>query len=167
MEAMIEWIKIEAGFLTVATLLIGVGVWLGRISANQRNFKDFMKEVKTDLREINDKLLNILSKPKRDVIDTRSPLQLNDLGKKIWKELDASKWVERFGQATKTSFNNKDSYEIQEFCFRYVQTDEIYSDEETRRIREMAYDNGMSEFDVRRVIGIKFRDTIVDVVQST
>ncbi len=44
-----EWIQIESGILAVVTLLVAIGVWLGRITANQNYFKDFMKEIKGDL----------------------------------------------------------------------------------------------------------------------
>ncbi len=107
------------------------------------------------------RLLDILSNPNHNVLNAQSPLRLSELGQKILKELNADDWVDQIAQTIQISVENKDVYGVQEYCFRHAQNDTIYSDDKRKQMRSVAYENGVSEFDVRRVIGLKLRDAIL------
>ncbi len=59
----------------------------------------------------------------------------------------------------KDKVQGKEEYDIQHFSFKYID-DYPYTDEEQSILRKVAYDRGVSEGQVRRVLGIELRDKL-------
>lgn len=100
----------------------------------------------------------------RDVIKVESPIRLSDFGESISEDVSAHAWAERVSETVKTIVKDMDAYEIQVFCFEYVENNAEYSDEEQRTIRKIAYEQGVKAEDVRRVLAVELRDKLLEHV---
>ncbi|MYF63583.1 MAG: hypothetical protein F4183_03700 [Rhodothermaceae bacterium] len=150
-------LEIVASLIAIVSALIGIGIWIGHVNSDRQNLKTLMKRMEKKL----DEILSLVRQRSNTVKDG-SPLCLNDKGEKVWKDLDASEWIERFFDDTKNLVRDKDAYQIQQFTTEYVTSDKHYLEEELKLIREIAYENGLSDFDVRLVLGIKLRDKLLE-----
>lgn len=90
------------------------------------------------------------------VAASQSPVRLTDLGKAISEDLDAVTWANEIAITVKDKVQGKKEYDIQHFSFKYTD-DYPYTDEEQSILRKVAYDRGVSEKQVRRVLGIELR----------
>lgn len=148
------WIAVG---LTSATILVTSGIWIGRVNSDRKNFKDFMEEVRDKLDRIFERLP---STPQ--IIRATSPLRLTDFGETLAKELDTSTWVERLVPLVRDEVKDLPAYAIQEYCFNYTR-EYIGSDEETARLKEVAYNNGVTEDDLRQVLALGLRDRLLSL----
>lgn len=149
----------------ILILILGVGTavhkiskWSGSVDTDRTNFREFMQKIEDKIEQI------FLRLPPPKTVNSRSPLRLNPLGEHIWAELNASEWIDTFADTVHESVKDKEAYEIQEYSFEYVDNNNHYSEDQLRIIRRLAYENGLSDFDVRRVVGIKLRDRLLDSV---
>ena len=145
--------------LALAGGLIGVGVWIGAVNTNMKNFKDGLAEL---AKEIRDDIKKILGRLPATIAEGQSPLRLNDLGKAVSKEIAARTWADRLIPTVAKRLEGNEAFEIQDFCFLYV-TDLEYSEEEARAIKKSAYDNAISVEQVRRVLAIELRDKLLAI----
>ena len=95
-------------------------------------------------------------------VTSESPLRLSELGKTLSEEIDAEAWVERIADQLKVNVAGKDAYEIQSFCFDYVENTDQYSDQERRIIHKVAYQRGIMAEEIRRVLAIELRDKLLE-----
>ena len=65
--------------LLLASMLVGVGIWLGSMEDNTSTLKKSVEEMKGDIKNILDKLSKIPTK----TLEIQSPSHLNDLGKEV------------------------------------------------------------------------------------
>jgi hypothetical protein len=167
-----DWIKTIAVIATVVlsaiSLHIGVwrkffriGEWKGKVDADRSAFKEFMKEVKDDIREINKNILRIFSQTSSGFIYGASPLRLTEQGQEVAKKLNATDWAEKTAEILKNEVADKEAYNIQEFCFVYASRDENYANNELKSILEYAYSNGVPKENVQSVFGIELRDKLL------
>ena len=56
-----EWLPVATAF-TLATALVGIGIWIGAVNADRKSFKEVMREVRDDIREARDDIKAILSR---------------------------------------------------------------------------------------------------------
>ena len=54
-----------------------------------------------------------------------------------------------------------DAYAIQEFSFDYADDERLYTEDETHTIRENAYENGLTDSQVRQIMGIELMDILL------
>ncbi|MCY4672312.1 MAG: hypothetical protein OXD43_00855 [Bacteroidetes bacterium] len=146
------------------------GIWKGSVDADRANFKEFMREIREDIKEINgkidkinDALRDIFSRLPAKIETTQSPLGLSDLGKDVSKDLDAVSWANKTADMVQDKVKGKEAYQIQRFSFEYADRDDHYTDEERNQIHRIAYDRGISEEQVRRVLGIELRDKLLSI----
>lgn len=148
------WITVG---LTSATILVTSGIWIGRVNSDRKNFKDFMREVREKLDRIFERLP---STPQ--IISATSPLRLTDFGETLAKELDTSTWVEQLVPRVRENVKDLPAYAIQEYCFNYT-SKHLRSDEERARLKEVAYNTGVTEDDLRQVLAIELRDRLLSL----
>lgn len=46
-----EWLPAATAF-TLVTALVGIGIWIGGVNSDRENFKEFMREVRDDIKTI-------------------------------------------------------------------------------------------------------------------
>ena len=151
--------------LTVGTAVFVGGRSVGGVNSNLKSLNtsvgnvkvtlsDFMKEVRGKLDQIFERL------PSPPAIIEGSPLRLTKLGRNIAEELEADAWAARLADGLKEQVQGMDAYEIQDHCFEYVEK-HAYSDEERKRVRSVAYENGKPVDEIRRVLAIQLRDKLL------
>lgn len=145
-------------FLVIATGKIGhrISKWSGSVDTDRENFKKFIQEVKSDIKE----LFSRLPPP---VIKSGSPLVLTDFGKEISKLAAGSKWATKTAIKFLDQIEGKKPYQVQKFAFEVAENDEYFSDKEYERIQEAAYERGIDEKLVRQVLGVELRDKLLEM----
>ena len=94
--------------------IFGVGKWVGAVNSDRASLKQFMDEVRKDIKEI-------LQRLPAKVVTGRSPVQLTDLGKRVSECLDASSIVQGLAPKLIDLVAGKPDYEVQEICFSYIE----------------------------------------------
>lgn len=139
--------------LAVISVLVTIGIWIGSVNSDRTKFNEFIKEVRSKLDKILDRLPPL-------AVSSGSPLRLTEFGDKIAKQIDAERWSDQLASKVATEVKNKTPYEIQEFCLTYVQELEV-SPEQNEVLHNCAYENGLEAKVVRRVLGIVLRDKLL------
>lgn len=141
--------------LAVVTALIRLGMWVGGVNEHKRVVTSFMAEIREDVKKL-------LRRTGTAAVAGASPLRLTDLGNTIASELDTTSWAKRTAEGYRDLTEGKRPYEIQEFCFEYVSSDEFRpSDDFTVAIKTCAYDHGIDNDQVRTVLAIALRDELL------
>lgn len=128
--------------------------WKGEVNADRASFKEFMREIRDKIDKIFDRLPPV-------VAIGRSPVRLTELGQTISKEIEAPAWAGRIAAAVEDRVKGCEAYDIQDFSFSFVDGELQYSPDERRAIRKCAYEHGVSEEQVHRVLGIELRDKLL------
>ncbi|MCY4673252.1 MAG: hypothetical protein OXD43_05725 [Bacteroidetes bacterium] len=134
------------------------GEWKGKVDTLLESIvKDLERigEELTELRKI------VFSRFGNSVISSDSPLRLTAFGETISREITAQAWVERVADSLYEDIKGMDAYEIQVFCFEYVESTDEYSNEEQKAIRHAAYKRGIKTKDIRQVLAIELRDKLL------
>ena len=138
--------------------LFALGEWVGRVNTDQTTFKDFMKEMRADIKEI---LLRLSSTP---TATSASPIQLTEFGQEISHELKVKEWVPTQAEVLLERARGMQEHEVYDLCMDHVQsrTDE----EKTLRdaIRASAYQHGIDVAQVQRVYVIELRDALLKLL---
>lgn len=139
--------------LLAASMLIGAGIWIGKVDADRRNFREFMEEIRKDIKEIFTRL------PAKPLSET-SPLTLTDKGRKMLAEINGVAWAQTASSAVIEKVRGMDEYQIQEFCFKYVREINL-TDEQEASIRKCAYENASNKEETLDVLAIEIRDHLL------
>ena len=118
-----------------------------------------MKEIRDDIKQIFSRLPPV-------PVSNESPLQLTDLGKNISSTLKGRDWAKRTASELVKQIQDKKPFEIQEFCFDYVQKEFKPTSDQDERIRACAYENGLKREQVLEVLVIELRDAILVLVND-
>ena len=143
-------------FAAVGTIF-GFGLWKGRVDSDRASFKEFMKEVRNDIKEI-------LRRLPSHTLAGSSPLRLTDLGKSISERLDAPALAQDLAPLLQQRIKGKTPYEIQEMCFDYIRHEYKPPDEVEALIKTCAYDNGIDRGQVVDVLAVELRDRLLGMV---
>lgn len=141
------------GFLGTGWYMLYHAKWRGAVDADRTSFKEFMKEVRDDIKKI-------LGRLPLAVAEGQSPFRLNDLGKSVSEDIGARAWADRIVPTVADRLKGREAFEIQDFCFAYVSEME-YTEQEKRAIKKSAYENAIEEGQVRRVLAIELRDKLL------
>ena len=138
------------------------GKWEGSVNAKIESFEKFAKDIREELKEIRDDVKKIFERLPAKATASLSPVRLTDLGKKVSKEIKASNWVEKVIHLAIPQVKGKDHYDIQEFCFEYVEQESVLTEKMNERVKFSAYDNGIEKRQVLRVLAIELRDALFE-----
>ncbi len=160
-----EWIKspvIIPAVIAFVTLLVTVGIWIGRVNSDRENFKEFMKEVRDDIGKIRDDIGEIFRKLPSSPVDSLSPLQLNDLGDQIADHMDAKAWAGALSEKILEQIEGMEDYEIDEYSRDYVsRLDEAWQ----RKISSSAYKFGLERNSIELVLAVVLRNVLLQRLQ--
>lgn len=147
---------ILVAFLAVGSVLVSIGVWVGSVNADRKSFKEFMNEVRNDIKKI-------LARLPAPTIESGSPIRLTDLGRSVADDLDVGKWVEQVAPSLTARVKGKPPFEVQNFCFDYVK-DEFEPDEkQLRKLQMCADENGIDLDAVLDVLAVELRDRLLEL----
>ena len=173
MEASIHigWI---IGALTLLVAIVGaaisIGQWKGRLDAEReetkrnvlglhRTLEGFVSEIRSDIKQIFKSL-------SPSVLTSGSPLRLTELGRKISDSINGATLAEEFAESLRNQVAGKLPYEIQEMAMAHVKETWTPSEEVDRRIKSVAYENGLKREQVLDVIAIELRDKLLQEEKS-
>lgn len=142
--------------LALAGAIFGAGKWVGAVNSDRASFKEFMAEVRDDIKEILQRL------PARTVTGG-SPLRLTDLGRKISEHLGAAAIARDLADEFRDRVAGKPEHEIQETCFDFIENRYVPAKDVDALIRASAYENGIEREQVLRVIAIEMRDRLLQL----
>ncbi len=148
---MLDWLPVATAVGLVSALL-GIGIWIGGVNSDRENFKEFIREVREDIKKILRRL------PPR-TIEGASPLRLTELGRAISKELDAGKWAREVAPSVQCDAD--DAFGIQQLSFEYAKQEDSFSPAMVRAIRKSAFEHGIEEEQVRQVLALELRDVLL------
>lgn len=157
-----EWLNSPAiiiAALAVLGTIFGIGRWVGNVNSDRTKFHDFMEEIRTDIKQI-------LGRLQPTVVSSSSPLELTDLGKAISTKLNVREWVQQHAPALTEEIEDKQPYQIQEFCFTYVKRKFSKDDDDLRRIQACAYEHGIEQTQVLNVYAVELRNALLPMPAS-
>ena len=137
------------------------GIWEGGVRSSLKTFGDRLSDLEKQVAHLVRFLAGIFG---HAVIRAESPLRLTEFRKSISEEIAARGWADKMSQILRDKVEHKNAYEIQLFCFDYVETNAEYSEEEQHAIHDSAYERGIEASDVRRVLAIELRDRLLEYV---
>ncbi len=140
--------------LAIAGLVIRLAVWYGAVNADRKNFKEFMEEIRKDVKAI-------LSRLPPSPVASDSPLRLTKFGTEIAEEIEAQSWAERLAPSLMHEVGGKEPFEIDRFCIDYV---ERLGPEWDRKIAKSSYEFGIKESGIKSVLHVVLRDEILKIV---
>ena len=146
--------------LTVIGAVWKLGRWSGTIDSDHKSFREIVGKLESKLDEISKAVYQLLGASKDSVAATASPLKLNDFGQKISSAFGAKEWANARAGALHGQMAGKQPYDVQQFCFDYV-TEDILSEDELKRAKDIAYDNGTIISNVLRVLAFELRDCLL------
>ena len=153
------FVNSPAVIIAVVTALIGIGIWIGKVifnlSALNTSLSDFMKEIRTDIKKIFERLPS-------PTLSENSPLGLNALGQSISGKLRGRTWAEQVAKQLADTVQGKSPYEIQSQCFDFVEEAEL-GQSMRKAVLDCAYENGISEDQVLDVLAIELRDIVLSL----
>ena len=154
-----QWLStplIVTAAIAIATLLVSIGIWVGRVNEGRGEVKKFMEEIRDDIKKIFRALPG-------STVTSASPLRLTDLGETISERLNASQWANHLVQELRPQIEGRNQYQIQEFCQGYVTNQRFEDDQEfLTLIQVCAFDHGLTESQVRDVLMVELRDALLE-----
>ena len=139
--------------LAASSALVGIGVWIGSVNSDRKNFREFMTHVRKRIDDIFDRLPNPLT-------NSSSPLSLTEMGREISVEIDARQWAARNLHDAKKATANKSPYETQQDCFDRAKMENL-SGEEKRKVEDAAFNRGLTVSQILDVLAIELRDMLL------
>ena len=135
--------------------VFAAGKWHSSVNSDRDNFKEFMQEVRQDIKEI------LRRMPPVPVISD-SPLRLTEFGEKLAGCLNATQWAEQVAPSV-TVPDGAEPFRIDEIAERFVHA---HLDEETRdTVARCAYEYGIDQEGVRGVLRVILRDELLKIAE--
>ena len=128
--------------------------WYGSVNSDRSSFKEFMNEVRDDIK----KILQRLPAP---TVASSSPMTLTDFGKEIAEELGAKTWAEGLAPNVLEEIKGKRPFEVDEFAEDYVQK-ELTKDWQDN-VAASAYRRGLKREHVLNVLRVVLRDELLRI----
>ena len=144
------WILVA---LAIASGLIAAGKWIGNVNSDRTSFKEFMKEIRTDIKKI-------LGYVGPRLADNESPVVLNALGKKVSEAMGVKVWAKETAPGLLGEVAGWKEYRVYEFCTEYAKNLEL-TEEQEDIARTLAYEHGFQPEQVRTAYAIELRDALL------
>lgn len=129
------------------------GEWKGSVNSRLDALEKGLKDI-----------LDLFVKRGSPVAGGASPITLTKLGKEIAEEIFARKWANDLAKdliKDIVEVMGKRPYEVEEFCFQYMRETPKLSEEMKEKIKETAYEKGITQRDVLDVLALELRDEII------
>ena len=143
--------------VTVITLVYRYGLWKGAVDSDREGFRNFMAEVRADIKEILTRLPPV-------PVTVNSPTILTNYGMKISDTVDAKAWAKAEAGKLITQVKGKEAFEIQNVAFQYANEFEPSLDL-LRKMSACAFENGTELESVRKVMGVELRDVLLKLLE--
>ena len=108
-----EWVSVIVVSLMMVGLVLKMGRWMGRVDDHVGTVKDFMQEIRNDIKQIFVRLPPV-------PVASGSPVVLTDFGRKISNHINAETWASYTAPGLLGDVKGKEDYEIDAYCESYV-----------------------------------------------
>lgn len=154
------WILVVLG---VGAILFKAIVWYADVNSDRDKFKEFMNEIKSDLKGIRENLaqLNLYFPP--TVTVEKSPLQLTELGASLYECLDAKTLIDEQAKGMKDQVAKMNRYQVQEHCENFFMAEYKPDDETLSKWQDCAYEKGLKMRHVHLVLSVELRNKILSL----
>ena len=141
--------------IAVITSAYKFGVWKGKVDNDRTSFREFMNEVRADIKLI-------LTRLPPTTTTSASPIRLTELGERISNSIDAKNWAIKTAQELVDETKDMDSFEIQDFSFKHAKA---FDPDEAllENMREAPFESGIELSGVRNVLGVVLRDELLQM----
>ncbi|MCY3986732.1 MAG: hypothetical protein OXF23_06830 [Candidatus Dadabacteria bacterium] len=129
------------------------GEWEGSVNSRLDALEKGLKDI-----------LDLFLKRGSPVAESSSPINLTDLGKDIARKISARKWASDLAESLikeVVEVAGKHPYEIEEFSFQYMRGNPRLSEDMKQKVKETAYEKGITQRDVLDVLALELRDEII------
>ena len=145
--------------IAIGTGIFKTGKWVGSVNSDSATFKDFINEVRDDIKKILDRL------PAK-VVASGSPIRLTDLGNQVSEKIDAKNLAGEHAQKVFNKVKDSAPYEIQEYCMEYVKEESAWAPDQLKEFGNCAYENGIPLEQVFDVIAVELRDALLELIEK-
>ena len=121
---------------------------------DRKRFREILDEIREDIKKIFRRL------PPVEATGS-SPLRLTDLGHAISTDVGGVAWAIRTAPDLEDQVEGMEAFEIQRFCFDHIAEADKFDDAMRRAILKSAYERGVREEQVLRVLAIELRDKLL------
>ena len=123
---------------------------------DRKRFREVVDEIREDIKRIFRRLPPV-------AVAERSPLGLTNLGHAISKDVEGVAWAIRTAPGLEERIRGMEAFEIQRLCFDHVAEPTSFGDAMTKAIQKCAYERGLKEEQVLRVLAIELRDKLLEL----
>ena len=131
--------------------------WVGKRESFEDTTGNFIKEIRDDIKKIFDRL-------PPPVATSKSPLKLSEFGQSISSEVKASDWARGKAPDLLVSVKGKHPYEIQDFCYGMVFSEDFAKEDIYPLAKECAYNRGIKVSQVQEVLALELRDALLELI---
>ena len=146
--------RLVLAVLAVASAIFAAGRWVGKVDAAVKQFNEFAKEIRAQLKDI---FLRLPATPAP--VSSSSPLQLTDFGRKMAEFMDASSWARETVPSLRENVAGKLAFEIDVFSRDYVREHMDRDD----RVAKCMYEMGVDRDAALRVLQVVLRDELLKI----
>ena len=150
---MADWLNtplIVIVVIAVVGAIFAVGKWVGSVNTERSSFKEFIKEIREDIK----KILGLLPPAPASA---SSPLTLTEYGEELSGKLGAVNWAQLIAKTVLAEVRGKQPFEIHNYCKDFVSK---ISSEKHPGIFKLAYENGITDEHMKIVLAIVLRDEL-------
>ncbi|MCY3984126.1 MAG: hypothetical protein OXE85_09455 [Roseovarius sp.] len=132
--------------------------WITRVDSDRENFKEFMREIKEDVKGMREDIKRIFERlPPPKVVDSASPLKLTEYGRQISDLINAQEWAKTFADKHVKDFKDKEGFEIYDISKDFVEKESGEGTDLGRKVKRAAYEMGTTVDKVRTVLAVELR----------
>ena len=153
-----------AAAIAIGAVLVSIGIWVGTVITNLKSLKDAVSEIKGSVDKIRESINGFLHELTSKTLNPGSPLEPNELGQKVSTSIDSPSIVKSIAPSLCERANGKLPYDIQELCFDFIRDEYKPVEDIEKKIKQCAYDNGISRADVMDVLAVELRDEILRLI---
>jgi len=148
-----EWIKDPRVIVSVIAAILGIGYWVGQVNSDRKSLKEFMDEIRKDIKDILGRL------PPPRPVQGSSPLSLTEFGERIADDIKARDWALSLARSLFDDVGAMEPFEIDEYCDAYVRNK--LDDAWQRQVARCAFDFGIDRDGVLSVLRVVLRDALL------
>lgn len=155
-------------YLAAAGVIFSVGTWVGSMNSFKKTAKGAIGRIDKAIEKINERIgsikVNVAVLASGKTVDaSQSPIRLNEFGESISQEILGKQWAKVEATKYVEQFRGQQPYDVQKFAFGHVYQFQP-PDEMGAKMKNCAYENGISIDLVLRVLAIDLRDAMLDVL---
>ena len=167
---MFDYLPITAISIAVIFMVIACGIfWIARWSSKvDMRIESLEDQVRILANAVNDIRKQITTHFDNNAAESKSPLALTKYGQELSEEIKADALVERYAEKIRNNVGDMNTYEIQEYCFKYADDKLLLDIKENdvnayNSLTDFAYNKGLDTKKIMRVLGVMLRDKLLEI----